>query len=59
MKKRDVKIGDVYAVKVSGRIVPVKILRESQYGGWDGQNLRTKKKIRIKTAQRLRYLWNR
>ena len=54
MRKRDVQIGQVYSVKVSGRMVPVRIDRESPYGGWDATNLKTGKRIRIKSAQRLR-----
>lgn len=57
MKKAEVVIGKTYAVKVSGNVVPVRIDRESQYGGWDGTNLRTRKQVRIKSAQRLRRLW--
>lgn len=56
MKKKDVKLGATYRCKVSGVTVTVRIDRESQYGGWDATNLSTKKKIRIKTAQRLHSL---
>lgn len=55
MKQKDVVIGKIYAVKVSGNVVPVRIDRESQYGGWDGTNMDTGRKIRIKSVQRLRY----
>jgi len=54
MKKADVKTGEVYSAKVSGNIVPVRIDRENPRGGWDGTNLKTKKSVRIKSAQRLR-----
>ena len=54
MKKKDVEIGKVYQVKVSGKLSPVKIIMPSIYGGWVGENLRTKKRVRIKTAARLR-----
>jgi hypothetical protein len=54
MKKKDVKVGETYAAKVSGKLVKVKITRESVYGGWDGQNLETGHAVRIKTAARLR-----
>ena len=56
MKKRDVKIGSVYAVKVSGQIAPVRLdsvaFRSGR--GWLGTNLRTKRQIRILTAGKLR-----
>ncbi len=55
MKKKDVETGKIYAVKVSGRVVPVKLDKESPYGGWYGTNLRTGRQIRIRTASRLRY----
>jgi len=53
MKKKDVVIGARYLAKVSGARTTVKILSESQFGGWDGLNLTTNRKIRIKSAQRL------
>jgi hypothetical protein len=55
MKKKDVSINDVYVVKVSGKIQPVRILNENPYKGWDGLNLTTNRKVRIKTAARLRF----
>jgi len=56
MKKSEVRIGEVYRVKVSGTIANVRITGESPYGGWDGVNVATKRKVRIKSAQRLRGL---
>lgn len=55
MKKKDVTIGKIYAVKVSGKVVQVKIINESVYGGWNGINTYTKRNVRIKTAGKLRY----
>jgi hypothetical protein len=54
MKKADVVIGGVYVVKVSGWETPVRIDRVSPYGGWEGTNIKTGRRIRIKSAQRLR-----
>jgi len=54
MKKNEVKMGAVYTAKVSDRLVPVRIDSENPKGGWDATNLATNKKIRIKSAQRLR-----
>jgi hypothetical protein len=54
MKKSDVKIGSVYTAKVSDKLVEVRIEAESRHGGWQATNLATKKKIHIKSAQRLR-----
>jgi hypothetical protein len=48
MKKRDVVLGQVYAVKVSGRIA------ESRHGGWIGRNEQTGREIRIRSAAKLR-----
>jgi hypothetical protein len=54
MQKSDVRIGGTYVAKVTNRIVHVRIDAVSRYGGWDATNLATEKKIRIKSAQRLR-----
>ena len=54
MKKNDVQIGGTYLVKVASNLVPVKIDREHDNGGWMGTSARTGKAIRIKSAQRLR-----
>ncbi len=54
MKKNEVKVGGVYSAKVSDKVVEVRIDAENRHGGWDATNLATNKKVRIKTAQRLR-----
>ena len=54
MKQSDVKIGATYQVKVASNLVPVKIVRPHDSGGWEGTSVKTGKTIRIKTAQRLR-----
>jgi hypothetical protein len=54
MKKSEVKIGGVYSAKVSDKVVQVRIDATNRHGGWNATNLVTKKKIRIKSAQRLR-----
>jgi len=54
MKKDEVKIGGTYTAKVSDKVVTVRIDAESRHGGWDATNLETNKKIRIKSAQKLR-----
>lgn len=55
MKKREVQVGDVYVAKVTNRLVEVRITGLSRHGGWDAVNLRTGKRVHIKSAQRLRY----
>ena len=57
MKKADVKVGSLYAAKVSGKVVPVRVDAENPRGGWDATNTVTKKKVRIKSARRLRGPW--
>ncbi len=58
MKMNEVRVGKVYAMKVSGDIVPVKITGEKWSGdkhtGWVGTNTKTNRGVRIKSAQRLR-----
>lgn len=59
MKKDEIKIGGTYLAKVSDKVVPVRINAENGHGGWDATNLLTDKKVRIKSAQRLRCPANR
>jgi hypothetical protein len=54
MKKNEVKLGGVYTAKVTNKLVQVRIDAESRYGGWDGTNLASGKKVRIKSPARLR-----
>lgn len=53
MKMNEVKIGETYGAKVTGKPCLVKILGGNRHGGWDAINLATNKTIRIKSAQRL------
>ena len=55
MKKADLKVGGRYSAKVSDTVVVVHIDAENPHGGWDATNESTGKKVRIKSAQRLRY----
>lgn len=55
MKKTEVEIGKQYVAKVSGRLTTVKITGVNRHGGWDAVNVESKKPVRIKSAQRLRY----
>jgi len=57
MKKNEVKVGSAYLAKVSDKVVPVRITGTSGHGGWDAVNEATDKKVRIKSAQRLRGEW--
>ncbi len=54
MKKNEVKICQCYMAKVTNSEVPVRIEAENPHGGWDAKNVATGRKVRIKTAQRLR-----
>jgi len=54
MKKSEVQIGKTYTAKVSGFVVPVRIVSESPHGGWVGINILTHREVRIRTAARLR-----
>ena len=55
MKKSEVKKGSCYTAKVSNRIATVRIDADNPHGGWDATNLTTGKKVRIRSAQRLRH----
>jgi hypothetical protein len=54
MKKSEVEIGGVYVAKIAGRIVQVQIDAVSRYGGWDGTNMQTNKKVRVQSPAVLR-----
>ncbi len=54
VKKAEVKVGGRYLAKVSDKLTPVRIDVENPRGGWDATNEATGKKVRIKSAQRLR-----
>ena len=54
MKRNATQIGKVYTAKVTDKLVPVRIDGENRHGGWDATNLATGKKVRIKSARRLR-----
>lgn len=54
MKKGDVQIGKVYRAKISTMLTNVRIDAESRFGGWDATNLATGRKVRIRSAAKLR-----
>ena len=54
MKNDQIQIGNTYTAKVTNKVVPVRIDAEHTSGGWTATNLITNKKVRIKSAQRLR-----
>jgi hypothetical protein len=64
MKRSEVEVGKVYAAKISGSLVPVRIERDrgtalgygkcERHTGWDAVNLSTHRQIHIATAARLR-----
>jgi hypothetical protein len=54
MLKADVVLKGVYVVKVSGKLVRVRVDRVCEFGGWYGTNLATGREIRIRTAAKLR-----
>lgn len=54
MKKANVVLGGKYVVKVSGKLVTVRLDREHYNGGWIGTNLSTGREVRVRTAARLR-----
>ena len=54
MKRAEVKIDTTYLVKVSGKLVPVRITGASPHGGWLGRNEKTGREVRVRGAGRLR-----
>jgi hypothetical protein len=53
MKAEDIKIGKVYEIKVGKNIVPVRVTRIMEEGGWEAISLATEKSMVIKSAERL------
>jgi hypothetical protein len=54
LRKRDVRIGVVYAAKVSGNLCTIRINSAMMAGGWLATNLNTSRLVRIRGARRLR-----
>ena len=54
MKQQDIFLGCLYTAKVAGNLTVVRIDSVSIYGGWNATNIATGKRVRIKTAARLR-----
>jgi hypothetical protein len=54
MKKAEIRIRGRYVAKVSNKIVTVMIESENPFGGWFAINESTGKRVKIKTAARLR-----
>lgn len=54
MKREDVKIGGTYLMKVSGLLTHVRIEHATSFGGWEGRNIRTGRKVFIRSPRRLR-----
>ena len=53
MIKADIRTGGIYIATVSGTRCRVQVTGENPAGGWDGLNLATKRRIRIRSARRL------
>ena len=54
--KKNVKVGQHYACRVSDYVVAVKITSAHHFGkGWNAVNLATRKEVRVMTAARLRW----
>jgi hypothetical protein len=55
MKRNDIKVGGTYVAKVTGKLARIRIDAEDPNGGWSATNLETKRRVRIKSARRLRH----
>jgi hypothetical protein len=54
VRKSQVKLGEIYYAKVSEKLARVRIDRVHPSGGWAATNISTGRKVRIRTAGRLR-----
>ena len=58
MKKEDVKIASVYAIKFGNNTCGIRITSQHPHGGWVGVNISTGKSMHITSANRLCGLYN-
>jgi hypothetical protein len=58
MKKADIKINSIYAMKVGRNTIGIRIMSQSQNGHWVGVNVNTSKEVIIKSADQLCGLYN-
>lgn len=56
MQAKDIFVGSIYLVKISGKLQQVKIVRSCPNGGWMATNLATGRHIRLRTGARVRPL---
>lgn len=55
MRKHEIVTGAVYLAKISNKLTNVRIDGEALYSsGWDATNLATGRKVKIKSAAKLR-----
>jgi hypothetical protein len=54
MKKKDVKLHSTYRAKISNELTVVRIEEERPYGGWFATNIKTGRRVVIKSAAKLR-----
>lgn len=54
LRKRQVVIAGEYTARISGKMTVVRITEVCHYGGWWARNLGTDRRIRIKSAAKLR-----
>jgi hypothetical protein len=57
MQAKQIKVGEVYEVRVANKLCPVRIEEEHPGGGWRGTNLKTAKPVRIVGPNKIRGLW--
>ena len=58
MKKEEIKINSIYAMKVGKNTVGIRIMSQNKDGHWVGINVNTNKEVLIKSADRLCGLYN-
>lgn len=56
MQAKDIFVGQIYMVKISGKVQQVKIIKTCPTGGWMATNLATGRDIRLRTGARVRPL---
>jgi hypothetical protein len=55
MRAHNVHIGDIYEIRISGKLAQVRLTATAPGGGYFASNIKTGRIIRLKSGRRLRY----
>jgi hypothetical protein len=55
MRAHNVHVGDIYEIRISGKLAQVRLTAAAPGGGYFASNVKTGRIIRLKSGRRLRY----